>query len=108
MKKIRATKQVEVTDIAKVIAPNAKHKIIGIRPGEKLHEEMISSSDSYNTFDLGKYYTILPSQPIFDIAEFCSFFKAKKVEEGFSYNSLENSEWETLDSLSMLLKNYES
>ena len=73
-----------------------------------LNEEMISSADSYNTYDLGKYYTILPSQTVFDIAEFCVFFKAKKVEEGFSYNSLENSEWETLDSLSMLLKNYES
>ena len=98
----------KIMDVVKAIAPKCEIEIVGIRPGEKLHEEMISSSDSYNTFDLGKYYTILPSQPIFDIAEFCSFFKAKKVEEGFSYNSLENSEWETLDSLSMLLKNYES
>ena len=98
----------KIMDVVKAIAPKCEVKIIGIRPGEKLHEEMISSSDSYNTYDLGKYYTILPSQPIFDLADFCSFFKAKKVEEGFSYNSLENSEWETLDSLSMLLKNYES
>jgi len=98
----------KIMDVVKAVAPKCEIEIVGIRPGEKLHEEMISSSDSYNTFDLGKYYTILPSQPIFDIAEFCDFFKAKKVEQGFSYNSLENSEWETLDSLSMLLKNYES
>ena len=98
----------KIMDVVKAIAPNCEVEIVGIRPGEKLHEEMISSSDSYNTFDLGKYYTILPSQPIFDLAGFCSFFKAKKVEEGFSYNSLENSEWETKSSLGKLLNNYKS
>ena len=50
-----------IIDIAKAVNPNANFKDVGIRQGEKLHEEMITSSDSYNTFDLGKYFIILPT-----------------------------------------------
>ena len=93
----------KITDIAKAIAPDLEHKVVGIRPGEKLHEEMITSSDSYYTYDLGKYYTILPSVPKWNINEYINKFNAKKVKKGFTYNSEENHEWETVTSLRKLI-----
>ena len=96
----------KICDVAEAIAPDCKHEIVGIRPGEKLHEEMITISDSLNTVDLGKYYAILPTQPIFDINKYKSHFNAKNVKEGFSYNSGNNTDWETVDSLRDLIKKY--
>jgi UDP-N-acetylglucosamine 4,6-dehydratase (inverting) len=93
-----------ITDIAAAIGPECKYEVIGIRPGEKIHEEMITSSDSFYTYDLGKYYTILPAVPNFDIDEFISFFSANKVTEGFSYASGTNTDWESVESLKRLIK----
>jgi UDP-N-acetylglucosamine 4,6-dehydratase len=93
-----------ITDIAAAIAPECKYEVIGIRPGEKIHEEMITSSDSFYTYDLGKYYTILPAVPNFDINEFIRFFSAKKVTEGFSYASGTNTDWESVESLKRLIQ----
>ncbi|MFT6384117.1 MAG: FlaA1/EpsC-like NDP-sugar epimerase [Bacteroidia bacterium] len=93
----------KITDVATAVAPDAPQKIIGIRPGEKIHEEMVTSSDSFYTYDLGKYYVILPSVPNWDIDKFETQFNAKKVEAGFSYNSGDNTEWETVDSLRKLI-----
>jgi UDP-N-acetylglucosamine 4,6-dehydratase (inverting) len=95
-----------ITDVAQAIAPECSLDIIGIRPGEKIHEEMITSSDSYNTYDLGKYFIILPSVPHFDLELFINSFKATKVPEGFNYNSGTNSEWETVSSLRDLIKEH--
>ena len=95
-----------ITDVAEAIAPECKLEVIGIRPGEKIHEEMITSSDSYNTYDLGRYYTILPSIPNFDLADYKDAFNAIKVEEGFTYNSGTNTEWETVTSLRELIKKH--
>jgi UDP-N-acetylglucosamine 4,6-dehydratase len=95
-----------ITDVAKAVAPNCKQEVIGIRPGEKIHEEMITSSDSFYTYDLGKYYTILPSVPNFNIEDFVKNFSARKVEEGFSYDSGTNSDWETVESLQNLIKEH--
>jgi UDP-N-acetylglucosamine 4,6-dehydratase len=94
----------KITDIARAIAPECNIEIVGIRPGEKIHEEMITSSDSYYTYDLGKYYTILPSVPNFNINDYINKFGAKKVNEGFNYNSGTNTEWETVESLRSLIK----
>jgi len=96
----------KIIDVAKAIAPNCKLEIVGVRPGEKIHEEMITVSDSLNTWDLGKYYAILPQKPIFELPRYVNHFKAEKVAEGFSYNSGSNSEWETIDSLRKLVKKY--
>ena len=96
----------KITDVAKAIAPNIEHREVGIRPGEKLHEAMITSSDSYNTYDLGKYYTILPTTLNWDLEEFIKTFGAKKVPGGFRYNSGENDEWETVESLRTLIKEH--
>lgn len=95
-----------ITDVATAIAPNCEQVITGIRPGEKIHEEMITVSDSFYTYDLGKYFTILPSVPIFDINEYTSKNSTKKVKEGFSYDSGTNIEWETVESLRHLIKEH--
>lgn len=95
-----------ILDVAKAIAPNCEHKVVGIRPGEKIHEEMISTSDSFNTYDLGKYFVILPTVPPWSIEDFLKEFDAKKVEEGFAYNSGDNKEWETVESLRRLIKEH--
>lgn len=94
----------KITDMATAIGPNCEQKIVGIRPGEKIHEEMITSSDSYNTFDLGKYFVILPSITNWDIKEFILNFNAKKVPVGFNYNSGDNTDWESVESLRNLIK----
>ena len=96
----------KIMDVAEAIGPNCKKPIVGIRPGEKVHEEMITPSDSYYTYDLGKYYTILPATHKWKIEDFISTFKAKKVAHGFSYNSGENEEWETVESLRGLIKEH--
>ena len=95
-----------ITDVAKAVAPECKLEIVGIRPGEKIHEEMITSSDSFYTYDLGKYFTILPSVTIFNINDYIKFFNANKVSEGFNYNSGTNTEWETVESLKALIKEH--
>ncbi|MCF0053989.1 UDP-N-acetylglucosamine 4,6-dehydratase (inverting) [Dyadobacter chenwenxiniae] len=92
-----------ILDIAKAIGPECEHRVIGIRPGEKIHEEMITTSDSFFTYDLGKYYAIVPQTPTWSISDFISHFNAKKVPDGFSYNSGNNSEWETVESLRALI-----
>ena len=96
----------KITDVAEAIAPECKKEVVGIRPGEKLHEEMITMSDSFNTWDLGKYYAILPQKPVFDLDDYISHFNATKVPEGFYYNSGENSDWETVESLRELVKQH--
>ena len=92
-----------ITDIAQAIGPECEHKIIGIRPGEKIHEEMITASDSFFTYDLGKYYVIIPQTPNWKVDEFIQKNNASLVPEGFSYDSGTNTEWETIDSLRSLI-----
>lgn len=96
----------KITDVAQAIAPEAKQEIVGIRPGEKLHEEMITSSDSFTTYDLGKYYAILPQVPNFNLQDFIKQFNAKLVKQGFQYNSGENKEWVGVDDLRALIKEH--
>lgn len=96
----------KITDVAEAIGPNCDKPVVGIRPGEKVHEEMITASDSFYTYDLGKYYTIIPATHSWNLEEFKSTFNAKKVEAGFSYNSGDNTEWETIDSLRALIKEH--
>ncbi len=92
-----------ILDVAEAIGPECEKPVIGIRAGEKIHEEMITASDSFYTYDLGKYYAILPSSHQWDLEQFKAQFKAKKVGQGFSYNSFDNTEWETVESLRNLI-----
>jgi len=95
-----------ITDVAEAIGPDCEKPVIGIRPGEKLHEEMITTSDAFYTYDLGKYYTILPTVPNWSLDDFVSAHNAVKVDDDFSYNSGDNEEWETPDSLRRLIKEH--
>lgn len=95
-----------ITDVAEAIAPECALNIVGIRPGEKLHEEMITPSDSFYTYDLGKYYVILPAQPNWNLDQFLTEFNAQKVPAGFAYNSETNEEWETVETMAALIKEH--
>lgn len=95
-----------IVDVATAISPECEQIEVGIRPGEKLHEEMITISDSFNTLDLGRYFAILPQQPIFDVKEYKGKLNAANVSQGFSYNSGDNNQWETVESLRLLIKKY--
>lgn len=93
----------KIVDVATAIGPNCKQEVVGIRPGEKVHEEMITSSDSFSTYDLGKYYAILPQVPVFSIQDYIKHFKATIVPQGFQYNSGENKEWVGVDEIRKLI-----
>jgi len=96
----------KITDVAEAIAPECKIEIVGIRPGEKIHEEMITPSDSYSTYDLGKYYVILPLKTNWNLEDFKKEFNATKVKKGFSYTSENNTEWETVESMRELIRKH--
>ncbi len=96
----------KILDVAEAIGPECEKPVIGIRPGEKIHEEMITASDSFYTYDIGKYYTILPAKHKWNLEDFISTFKAKKVPQGFSYNSGDNDQWETIESMRELIKQH--
>lgn len=96
----------KITDVAEAIGPECQKPVVGIRPGEKIHEEMITESDSFYTWDLGTYYCILPSQTPFKLSEWVEKLDAKQVPAGFKYNSGENTEWETVESLRENIKTH--
>jgi len=96
-----------IMDIAKAIAPNCETKIVGIRPGEKLHEEMITETDAMNTIEFDNYYAILPSVSYhLKEEDYIKHYNATKVPFGFKYNSGTNTEWETVESMRELIKEY--
>lgn len=89
----------KILDVAKAIAPDCKLEVVGIRPGEKLHEEMITETDSLCTYDCGKYYVISPAVPLWNMGEWMKKFNAKKVPEGFKYNSETNTDWLSVEDI---------
>ena len=93
-----------ITDVATAIAPECEQRIVGIRAGEKVHEEMITTSDSFTTVDCGEYYAILPAHGDL-IQRYCAS-GAKMVEAGFSYNSGQNKQFLTVDELRMLIQSH--
>ena len=95
-----------ITDVAKAIAPNCEHRIVGIRPGEKVHEEMITSADSLTTVDLGKYYAILPITNSYNVESYCDRMNATPVKPGFNYNSGENSQFMTVEEIRELIQTH--
>jgi UDP-N-acetylglucosamine 4,6-dehydratase len=93
-----------IMDVAMAIGPDCEHKVVGIRPGEKIHEEMITTSDSFTTYDLGNYYTILPQVPTWDMDDFINHFKPIAVTPGFNYNSGENNQWLSVAQIRTLIQ----
>lgn len=96
----------KITDVATAIGPECEQKIVGIRPGEKIHEEMITASDSYSTYDLGNYFVILPQVPSWKLPDFMNHHKPKPVTPGFCYDSGSNTEWLTVDDIRTLIKKH--
>ena len=99
-----------IRDLAEAVGPNCEKKIIGVRQGEKIHEEMITPADSYNTFDLGPYYVIINPSIESNLSETYSTYyrslnlKFEKMEIGSSYNSKENNHFLTVKQLRDLIK----
>jgi UDP-N-acetylglucosamine 4,6-dehydratase len=93
-----------ITDVASAVAPEAEQKIVGIRPGEKIHEEMITASDSPNTVDLGGYYAILPSGAEYSIDDYCTRMNATRVKPGFSYDSGSNTDFLSVPQLREMIQ----
>lgn len=95
-----------ITTLAEALAPDCKIEVVGIRPGEKLHEEMITETDSLNTFDCGRYYVMAPFSPSWNIEEWQTKVGAKKVSVGFRYNSGANTDWLTVEQIRSMLKEH--
>ena len=95
-----------ITDVAEAIAPSCRQEIVGIRPGEKLHEEMITESDSLATIDLGQYYAILPANGRLTFERYCQHMPAERVPVGFAYHSGRNPEFLTVAEIQDLIKKH--
>lgn len=95
-----------IIDVAEAIAPGAQIKIVGIRPGEKLHEEMITETDAANAIEFNNYFVILPSVPLWNVKEFMRRFDGKPCRSGFRYQSGTNPEWLTVDQIRTLIKTH--
>ncbi|BAW97770.1 capsular polysaccharide biosynthesis protein (plasmid) [[Synechococcus] sp. NIES-970] len=95
-----------ITDVATAICPECEQVDVGIRPGEKIHEEMITASDSYTTVDLGKYYAILPINERYSVEDYCQATGAKQVPIGMSYNSGDNEQFLTVEELRELIHSH--
>lgn len=93
-----------IIDVAKAIGPDCEHSVVGIRPGEKIHEEMITQSDSFNTVDLGRYYAILPSAGEYTTEEYAKLMGGQPVTPGFAYNSGTNDDFLTVEELRQLMR----
>ena len=95
-----------ITDVAEAIGPECEKPVVGIRPGEKIHEEMITASDSYNTVDLGEYYAILPMSAQYSRQSYCENNGCHPVEPGFAYNSGTNSQFLTVRQIRELIQKH--
>jgi len=93
-----------ITDLAEAIAPDCRREYIGIRPGEKLHEEMITTTDAINTIEFDSYFVILPSVRLWDVVKFKKTFSGRQCPEDFRYSSGTNSERLTVDQIRELIR----
>lgn len=95
-----------ITDVAAAVGPRCRQVTVGIRPGEKLHEEMITETDALNSLEFRDYFVILPSIPLWDVDEFARTFGGSRCTPGFSYNSGANREWLSVDQLRSLIRQH--
>lgn len=92
-----------IIDVAQAIGPECEHPIVGVRPGEKIHEEMVTASDSYNTVDLGNYFAILPSRSEYTREEYCRGTGGVMTPHGFCYSSETNGHFLSVEDLRRLI-----
>ncbi len=95
-----------ITDVAKAIAPEARLEIVGIRPGEKLHEEMITATDAINTLEFDDYFVMLPSIQFWNVKAFAEHYSGARCADGFFYDSGTNTEWLAVEQLRKLIREH--
>jgi UDP-N-acetylglucosamine 4,6-dehydratase len=95
-----------IVDVATAIDPNCEQRVVGVRPGEKIHEEMITASDSFNTVDIGKYFAILPSAGSYSVDEYCADANGRMVDPGFAYESGSNPNFLSVEQLRALINEH--
>jgi UDP-N-acetylglucosamine 4,6-dehydratase/5-epimerase len=95
-----------ITDLAEAIGPDCEHPVVGIRPGEKIHEEMITASDSFNTVDLGHYFAILPQSAKYSREHYCRLNDCWPVPEGYAYNSGTNPDFISVAQIRELIRKH--
>jgi UDP-N-acetylglucosamine 4,6-dehydratase (inverting) len=95
-----------ITDLAQAIGPECEQRIVGMRPGEKIHEEMITTSDSFNTVDVGRYFAILPASADGLRGQYLARAGVQSVPAGFAYNSGTNPEFLSIDALRALIRQH--
>lgn len=95
-----------ITDVAEAIGPGCRQEVVGIRPGEKIHEEMITESDSLATVDLGTYYAILSASGRTSIEQYAKHLPVKRVEPGFAYHSGRNSDFLSIGQIRDLIRTH--
>jgi UDP-N-acetylglucosamine 4,6-dehydratase (inverting) len=92
-----------IVDVATAVGPDCEQRVVGVRPGEKIHEEMITASDSFNTVDLGKYFAILPPSASFTLKEYCEKSGSRPVRPGFAYESGGNPDFLSVEQIRALI-----
>ena len=97
----------KITDLAKSINIKNKIKLVGLRPGEKIHEQMISSSDSFSTLETRNFYVILPPENKDVFKYYKKKYKAKAVKQGFEYSSGNNGKFLTIKEIKKIIANEE-
>lgn len=95
-----------ILDVAEAVAPGVRREIVGIRPGEKLHEEMVTETDGLNTLEFHKHLVILPSLPLWDTDTYCREFNGRRCQYGFKYASDTNEEWLSVVQLRELIRRH--
>lgn len=95
-----------ITDLATAIAPNVPQRVVGIRPGEKLHEEMITETDALSSVDCGQYFVILPATPPWSEESFIQVFRGARCPDGFSYGSGSNTDWLSIPEIRHLIRTH--
>lgn len=95
-----------ITDVAEAIAPECRREVVGIRPGEKLHEEMITETDGFNSIEFDRHFVILPSMPLWDEEKFRNAFDGRRCVAGFNYSSGTNGRFLTVEELRALIDDH--
>lgn len=95
-----------IVDVATAIAPSCEQKIVGIRPGEKLHEEMITSTDALNSLEFDDYFVILPSVQLWNVDKYAAVYYGRQCREGFAYSSGTNDRWLTVEDIAELIRDH--
>lgn len=96
----------KILDLAEAVAPQCQHQFVGIRPGEKVHEDMITTTDALNTLEFDSHFVIMPSYPLWKAEDYAAEFGGKRCPAGFAYNSGTNTKWLGVEELRTLIREH--